>query len=369
MDDARIVLQDGTTIGGWTEYRIDSDFLTPTDGWSFSYSHPGAQYDFATVRPDAKVGIRVGGVLQLTGWVDSVRRSSSSSGGLQISVSGRDVLKVLCKANVPPDLTIKNKTVLETVEHLVNLYYKDPPTVYYGVDENRLVMGLPKGSAKNRTKQQKKLVDYCQPHPNEGCFEFMSRIIRRFGLWVWATADGGIVVSGPDYDQAPSYSIVRRRGGKAIEYPTATYTHDRTSVPSYMLVRGKAKAKEWAKGYAFGEVKDSDADTTHYDEPSYVQHDEAVDGAEAAAFARQELSRLKQNEKVYECTAVGHHDRVTGNVFALDTIATVDDEILQVKGDFYVIGRTFNKSVSGGTTTDLRMVPPGAIQFSDVDAP
>ena len=370
IEEARIVLEDGTELKQWQSYTIDSEFLTPTDGWSFTVGDERLQSDpaYKLLQPDARVEIWIDGNLQLTGIIDLVEFSSSPDGGTTCTVQGRDVLRTLCKANIWPGFTVKGLTVFEMVNKILGIYYQEnTPTLLADNTANLSVLGVgSKVNAKDRSAKQKKLIERSQAHPNEGAFEFISRNIRRFGLWMWATADGGIVLSGPEYDQQPSYKIIRRRGGRTVQWKDANYRWDRTSVPTYVYVRGKSTQKEWEKTTVFGVVQDPNR-KNRIIEPAYISHDEAKTKENAEAFARQELSKLKQNERVYTVTAVGHKDQVTGNVFAVDTLATVDDEFTGVQETMYVMGRTFRKDLGGGTTTELRCVPLGAIQFSDVD--
>jgi prophage tail gpP-like protein len=244
------------------------------------------------------------------------------------------------------------------------------------------------------------VIDYCQAHPNEGAFEFLSRNLRRFGLWLWASPDGDIIIGGPTYSQAPSYRIQRKRGLRSVGYTSATYTQDHSQTVSYVEVRGKNTSKEWEKGTVSSHVKVEprfnavtgkyDGQTTittstrgpvvlqraaninvsdkHFLEPMYIQHDQAENADQAQAFALQELSRLQENAAVYEVTAVDHRCMQTGNIFAVDTTATVEDEFCFLRDTLWVAGRTFKKSVSAGTTTDLKLLPLYAIQIGDVDA-
>jgi prophage tail gpP-like protein len=273
----------------------------------------------------------------------------------------------LCKANIWPGFAIKNLTVQQMVEKVLSIYYPgNAPTLYSDDAANRKVLGLTGAyNAKDRSAKAKKLIERSQAHPNEGAFEFISRNLRRHGLWIWATADGGIVISGPDYDQEPSYRVIRKRGERGANWPSASYRWDRTNVPTYLCVRGKSTQKEWEKSAIQGVSTDPNA-YPGIIEPAYIQHDEATTKEQCETFARQEMSRLKQQERVYTVTATGHRDRTTGNIFAVNTIATIDDEFTGVQEDMFVIGRTFRKDTSG-TTTELRCVPLGSIQFSDVD--
>lgn len=372
MESTKIILEDGTELRDWSSYSIDSDFLTPTDGWSFTVGGLDLKKYKAAQKlwPDYRVQIWVDGALQMTGIIDSVEWESSSSGGTICTVSGRDVLRSLCKANIWPGFNPQRMTASEMVEYILQSYYFEDniPTLFHDNSANRAVIGL-KGAfnPKNRSALQKKLIENSKAHSNEGAFEFIARTLSRIGLWIWATADGNIVISGPEYDQAPSYHITRKFGNYGTNWPHASYRHDRTSSPTGVEVSGKSAHKEWDKTANVYYEEDKDHGEAVI-EPAYMLNDEANTTEQCKFFAKQELSKLKQSENVYTVTAMGHKDRGTGNVFAIDTIAAIDDEFLGIKENMYVFGRTFRKDANAGTTTELRCCPLGRIQFSDLDA-
>jgi prophage tail gpP-like protein len=221
------------------------------------------------------------------------------------------------------------------------------------------------GSAASRSK---KTIEYVQPHPNEGAFEFIARNLRRFGLWIWATADGSLVISKPNYDQEPRYILQRVRGDRIVSVEHASYVYDRTNIPSQITVRGKSSGKDFEKATVKGYIRDTNARDTEFFEPFYLQHDQATTPEGAGAFAAQEMSHLKQDERVYTCICPGHRDPRTKNIYAIDSIAVVEDDVCGVHEQMWIASRTFKRSASGGTTTELKLLPKGAIIFSDADA-
>jgi len=372
LQEASILLENGGEIVGWTSYSINSDFLTPTDGWSFTVGGKKSWDKIKdVVKPDYKIKILIDGKPQLSGWIDVVTLTSDE-GGLTVNIQGRDILRPLIKSNIYPGFKIKDKTVEQMIETIVWSYYTEPPDIYFDPDSERQVLGITSSyKKKDRSALKKKLIEYCQAHPGEGVFEFLSRNIRRHGLWVWAAADGSIVVGGPEYDQEPSYIIERKEGTKRVSARSAAYTHDRTDVVAAMHIRGKSIKKEWNKTTVVGAASDQEARSTSesgFAEVAFTQHDQAESAEQCDNFALQEMSRLKQNERVYTCTMVGHKDLKTGNTYQVNTVATVDDEFLGVQEDMFVVSRTFRRD-SGGTTTDLKLVPLGSIVLSDVDWP
>jgi len=371
IEKARIILEDGTPLDRWDSYSIDTDFLTPTDGWSFTVGGEEAYVaNIGQLQPDYRVQLYVDGMLQLTGFIDNVSMSSTPEGGLVTTVTGRDILRPLCKANMPPDFKVDGLTIEALVESLLPYYYKQgqPNLITDSQSQRSLLDVAASVKPKDRAAMLKKLVERTRANPGDGAFEFIARNIRRFGLWLWAMPNGDLVLGGPEYEQAPAYKIQRRRGERSVAYPSATYERDRTQTPSFISVRAKTTAKEWAKGEVFGAI-DMGARDHWFVEPAYMQNDSATTMEECYAFALQELTRLTESSEVYTCTAVGHRDHETGNMFQVNTIATIEDDILGVRGDFWVSRRTFRKDLGGGTTTELRLVPKGSIQFGEADFP
>lgn len=376
FSNATITLAGGVALNKWSEYTIDSDFLVPTDGWSFTF---GTETEWARVRdlvvPDrGLVTIDIDGQPQLTGWVDKVRAECSTD-GVRVTVEGRDFLRQLVKANVHPATRIKDRTLAGLLENVVGQIYQGISVAYqYDNAANRQVLtGSKSKHASARKKQHTKILEYCQPHANESAFEFVARNLRRFGLWLWAGADGTLILGAPDYDQPASYQIIRKAGDAIANVERASWEWDRTNVPSHVFVRGRSASKDWDVQKAKALVEDPifrfDASSPDLFCPMMISHDEATTDAECQAFAWQELTKLKQDERVYSCTVKGHRDPRTGLLYAVDTIAHVEDEPLGINDDFWVIRRTFRKSATSGTTTELRMIPKGVVMFLDSDAP
>ena len=375
FSDAIITLGDGTKLGHWKEYTIDSDFLIPTDGWSFTF---GTEVEWQKVkhlvRPDGEMTITIDGQVQLTGWIDKVRAECGDN-GVNVTVEGRDVLRQLVKANVHPATRIKDRTLAGLVENVIGQIYQDnAPTLVYDNDANRQVITGAKGRYKSkRAKRHTKEIDFCQARPNESAFEFCARNLRRFGLWLWAGADGSVIIGAPDYDQPASYKIQRKHGDTIVQVESATWDWDRTNVPSHVFVRGRSASKDWFVQKSKAEVIDpifrNGPGAPDVFCPMKISHDEATTDEQCAAYAWQELAKLKQDERVYTCTLKGHRDPRTGLLYATDTIAHIEDEPLGISEDMWVIRRTFKKSATGGTTTDLKCIPKGVVFFADSDAP
>jgi hypothetical protein len=82
-------------------------------------------------------------------------------------------------------------------------------------------------------------LDQFKPTPGEGTFEFWSRLIKRFALWTWCSGDGStLIVDAPDFEQAPSYSIVRRLDGFGNNVEDGEDDIDGSEQPSVIIATG-----------------------------------------------------------------------------------------------------------------------------------
>lgn len=125
----------GQRIDTWTEYRVESDILTPADAFTLTVelgSGRGqvAKDDFTRIREllttNASVELFVGAdihggarrrAMQLTGFIDDVTITVTKAGGAVIVVQGRDLAGHLCDSAVPVNLirSLGDNATLEDV--------------------------------------------------------------------------------------------------------------------------------------------------------------------------------------------------------------------------------------------------------------
>lgn len=90
---------DGHTHRDWLRYSIDSDLFTPADAWQMSLGIPAGKLP-GYLRPWAKVEVREGDSLILTGRIDSLRRRISKNES-SLELSGRDGAAILLDCSAP----------------------------------------------------------------------------------------------------------------------------------------------------------------------------------------------------------------------------------------------------------------------------
>lgn len=133
---------DGERLDVWTSYELDSDLLTPADGWRVSLAigdvpraeQQRAQREFDRVRDlcrvNTSVRVYIGSddagpgfaprSLQLAGIIDERRTAATRDRGSEIQIEGRDVAAYLTDSAVPVSLTIEPDTLfLDMVRRVV----------------------------------------------------------------------------------------------------------------------------------------------------------------------------------------------------------------------------------------------------------
>lgn len=363
--EVQVVCEGGITIDGIDSYTITTEFLTPCAGWSIELGGLTKWRKYSgVVKEGAKVQVYLDGVQIMMGWIDAIDTDSDAD-GFRTSINGRDHLKPLVKANVHPNTVIKDLTIAQAVEKvLVQVYRSNVPTIYFDNEANRKVLTR-KTSKKGKPISTAKQIEQLQPQAGEGAFEFLIRLLRRNGLWMWGTTDGGIVVGKPNYEQAPSYTIQRGFGDTESMVRHVRVRRDKTNVPSHVFVTGKGGKKGDKSSVVQARAVD---DTWSMWSPSYVKHDEVTTPEEATNIAVQEMSRHKQNEFVYEVTLKGHKDTLTDAYYAMDTVAHVHDEVESIDADMYASNCTWSRNASE-TTTKLKLVNLYSIVFAEEDKP
>jgi len=96
----------------------------------------------------------------------------------------------------------------------------------------------------------------------------------------------------------------------------------------------------------------------------HTYHDELArtqEQLESASLRR--LAELLKPTLVYTCTVQGHRDPHSGSLWAVNTIAEIDDEVERVQEALWCVSRTFDYSGSSGRTTSLEFWRPSTFQL------
>lgn len=418
----------GEALDVWSTYKVDSDLMTPADGFSFEVqvAHGAdrlTQRRFAEYReklsPNAEVRLYVGDdvtgrdrnrYLQLTGYVDEVEIDNSRDGGTTLRVNGRDKAALLTDSSVQVGLlTEDDSSFTSLVERVVQPWgirvitdfsaSRDVLTGRHvaqtvdrlqaeearaqGIDPERFSRlqrrradreGRPVDEAAGTTASDRarsrtsnglvgsdvRRITHRQAAPQAGetAWDFLERHAARLGLMMWMTPRGELHIGAPRYRQDPLYAFTRKWVNDPAK-PNSILSGSRRlnggDRYSEVLVYGRARG---------GDAARSTIRAVLYDELPFerrlVVHDNSIRSQdEADRRAQREVTMRQADADVLEYELANHG--MGRYLYAIDTMAAVDDEVVGARGAWYVTRRTFMRSRDGGTTTRVRLVPEGAI--------
>lgn len=370
---------------GIVSYEIDSDYLTPTDGWSFTvYSESEPAELRRKWAPLQLVKLYLNGNLQVAGRIDG-NEGSGSDGAL--SVFGRDYLAGAVGGGVDPTLAFRKGIGLG--DAILDILRPWGITTVYdaggNLTRNLLTGKQPFSGAPPRDFKSAK-TDEFKASEGQGAFELAERLAARHGFTLQPA--GGersrVVLGEPEYRQAPLYRIERGTGSKNVE--TASARRDYSNVPTVTIAKGRG-AGEGAKGVAAiksqfptflqpigdntevqritaGRTQDtrldpkkSPGDPRKLYAPLYYQDADSRNVDQLERGVRRMVAERLRDTLTYTCTLRGHSDPDTGAVYAVDTMAEVTDTVDDVEETLWVMScKRYNRGQ--GPRTDLVLIRP-----------
>ena len=414
-----------TTVTGWTDYELVSDILTPADGWGVSLPLSGTPEQRAALRQLVRTdsGARcfiyiqrndsTDRAQQLAGIIDGIGGSGGMD-GVMLRIRGRDNGGLLASASADPNLGVSEDTSLldafravcepfgisvtaesfpsrslmtgERVagdrDRLVNraaraagiarargtraLFTEDGRSTQTGPSESSQPDQAARARARTghaagldgRDIEALRVTD-AKPSPGETCWDFIDRHCRRFGALPWIAADGKLVISSPHYDQEPLFVLTRRiNDGSTNNIVEGGFDDDLEAQSSEATVYGRTGGRDATRSRFRGFAQRAASLMPLY--RPLVVHDPSIRTAdEALRRAKRELAQQNTRAFTLEYEVYGHGQGPY--LYAIDTVAEVDDEEIGVNGIYWISARTFRGSRDQGRTTRLRLLPVGAL--------
>lgn len=387
----------------FTEYSFNSNYLAATDSWSFSVSADRLPIHIRDIRDaiGSPVRVKFNGVVQSAGYIDSIETSVSRSNGIEFHIEGRDKLSPVVDACADPAMQLKEGvTLLDALYQIFSPFgWTDKGKYVEDALALRLLRNPTKGGKFRKTKlgSKKEIVKFkmhlFRPYPREGVFQFASRVAQRFGLWIRLSPDGEeLVIAKPNFDAEYDHSIYRGRdlGSNVLEGTVKWAVHDQPTVIvaegwSFAGEFGHSKLKsilrngivqtedpelektfEKFKGAKVVEpYKFEDTFYVPKNKVLYLHDDESHTQEQLDNYIKKEMSLLQRKSLEAKYTVEGHGQIVNGSFrpWTVDGTVRVIDKVAQVEETLYVLDRTFIRSRSGGTKTNLNLIRLHTLDF------
>ena len=369
-------------------WDINESILQQPSHWSITLGFEGpARELFAKYPPRTPFVLSIMGATQATGFTDARHLTMSpGASGSQLVISGRDALAPLHDAYVAAQQSFKDSSYFDMVSQALK---------YSGCDASKLV----KTNANNRNmKAGIPLVelaapinaDQIQQQPIQGVIgavaqelqakcgerwqEFLRRHLDRAGLMIWAGADGRFVLSTPNAQQKPAYTIFRRYTQTAADTNVLGWSlsDDCTGRHSSAIIYGRGGGRKSGMIKAKGGFLDQEMLDYGYSQPIVFKDVHAATGAQSEYFARRKLAEERRNGWRLEYTLAGLTLPAYGgnmqdrSVITTDTVVMVDDEILGIQGAFYI--ESVRRERQPQTQTTVRLMRPADLVFGEVSS-
>lgn len=318
----------------WLSYDIDSDFLIPADAFSFVTNvsqNQGLLADYSSLQCEVLINQQ----LVMTGIIGH-QNEVIDKNNHSISFNGRDLAGLLVDCSVA-QINVKGMNVLSAAQKIV----KPWPQI------KNVVLKAEKNP----------VLDKIDIQPGETAWQALSKIAYKAGLHVWLEPDGTLVVGGADYSSQPVASLCHskndnRRNIQSIEIEYST--ENRYSEVTFL---GQSHTR-----YANSSKHDlkwvyKDETMTLY-KPKTVVIGDAENLEQLKVQAKKMLSDWRLEGFTLTVT-VADHKTQNGVLWKPGQRVHVIDEDQQIDAIFFIMGRRFSLSRSGGTMTELRLKEDG----------
>lgn len=335
FDNEIVVEIDGKVHTKWKAYDIDSDFLIAADAFKFDIGTASSD----TVIPDfsgKEAKVKINGQLVLTGIVDKTSHSFSKN-NRTFSLNGRDKAAVLVDCSAPIT-NIKGVTLLEAIKKIVS------------------PLGIDKVELKAKTNP---ILDKVDIDIGETAWNAVLRCANSAGLHAWFDPAGVLIVGGADYSTPPVASLLclKGNGSQQNNFSQANLTFDvsqRFSEVTFLAQRhGRA-----------GDNNQNDLKWVYQDpsvktyKPKTVVVPDVEDLNALKKWAKKYISDT-QLEGFNLTITVPDHKTQSGELWTPGQRVYIYCEEYGIEDIFFLMGRRFMLSRTGGTQTELRFKQDG----------
>lgn len=381
-------------------YEVKQSIFTQPNGYALRLgSAETAKKLLSYAKANTKTELRVNGLLQQTGWTDGPECSSNGSGGTTVTIHGRDATAVVHDPFFEADKTFGSSlSIGELTGEVLDLVVDRTYTLVYSNAANRQMQsgGSPALTAPDDLKAALTSPKNKQRSAKFGhkVWEFLKHEHEQAGLFLWATADGNFVLSQPHAGQRPIYKIVRQYGltRNAVSVEVVSYKNVTTGRFSSYEVRSRGGGKAsvaisapnappdikpaligsggtTGRKQHVGVFVDQEMVDLGIIRPWTNLHAKATNPAACEFLARRECAKHRAENWNLVYSVPGHStvsmDGGSRVVWAVDTMVEVVDEILDIRGSFYIESLTFKRGPDG-TSTELTLLRPADLVFGDI---
>lgn len=346
----------GHRIERFTSYTVEADLYTADDAFSLALAAPEIE-----IKRGQRCELYVNGALELTGIIDKRARKYDKSVSLTMRIEGRDLMGLLVDSYCEEFVSVQGKKLSELAAMLLKTVpFINRKQIQY--QEN--IVGKLKGKKK---AVDTPLIGYLdtpqkisQIEPGMTVFEVLRTYSASRGLMFYALSDGTLVFGRPKAKGEPMFTITCTKNGVGNNVLEGEEIDDISKRYSKITVLGQQQGQEdfgmdATKITTKGVVEDKEFP---FYKP-FVTRDN--NDSQSPALHARFLSEQQRHQGYQLHYKVQGHSQNNKN-WQINELCQVRDEVLGIDGVFLIYGRTFERSRTDGTTTRLKLGPPGLVQ-------
>lgn len=376
---------DGSTISDWISFSLRDTYTDPIAELKFQAAPTQPN------RPEYKKRLRKGHLVTVfvddtnlgSFLIQTVDKTIGKAGGVIYDITCKTPLATPYEGSVDPTLELSSQTdtpVSIAILKALAPYGFDRISTDGAQDASAITGRSIKGAAPAFPVDVLK-AQQCKAQEGETAYQFCSRIFSRLAVCLRMKADGQLLISAPDYDQQPSYTLVQdpRRRVDGDYFIGEIHIHD-------------TNEGQFSEAVCRGERDDNNPDVTQTARPEATvkatdlnAKRPAYSADPAAAGYKPYIMRDKNARDVKRCKNVatmalglkakeaftidGEVDGFrakTGALWAVNT--TVHTYIAEEDIDekMWVAERTFTEDKNGGQKTKVKVLPLNALRLGEI---
>lgn len=361
------------------ELTLTQDLLAPGSPttvtlWRPPNAAPWPESDlYALARIYTPAEVWIDGALQVRGVVEK-RSVHADHRGAQLRVTFRDLTGAGQVADADPRRSLRNVTLERALQILWVPTGLDVTVGASATEARRTLAGMRPGARVSTARKSRRAhhVDRFRIQPGQKIMQVSDALCRRHGYLLYTAPYGegvGLVIDRPAYDSPVLYQLTRKRqadGTSRGNLLAGGHELDALQLPTEITITGHTHGTAREDAYHRITVANDRLTGPHLaaefaPRPWYRRDARGHTPQLATQRARREMARANAAFDVYSATVQGWSQGRGPWLYAVNCMARIDDDETGVRGDWLVTQVTFRRSRGSGTTTDLRLVPKGAL--------
>lgn len=331
FDNEIIVEIDGKQHKQWKSYDIDSDFLIPADSFNFELGK-SSQIEVLPNFSGKTAVVKINGETILTGIVDTTNHRIGKN-GRTFALNGRDKASILVDCSAPIT-NVQGMSLLDAIKKIVS------------------PLGITQVELKAEKNPTLSKVDI---DVGETAWEAIMRCANSAGLHCWFDPKGVLIVGGADYSSPPVATLCCVKSGDVSQnnFTEANLSYDVSQSYSEVtfLAQKHGNSSDSAKHDFKWVYKNGEMDL--YKPKTVVLGD--VENLEALMKQAKKQVSDWQLDSFNLTIVVPDHKTKDGVLWQTGQRVHVVCEEYDLDAIFFLMGRRFMLSRSGGTQTELRL--------------